>query len=168
VLDATLSERVDYEIELGVVFGRRCSDVAAEDAESVIGGYTIGNDISARDIQMEEGQWGRAKSFDSFCPLGPYFVTPDEVSDPHQLRLRTELSGRVVQQSTTAEMIVRIPELIAHVTRGTTFKVGDILLTGTPWGTGAFRTPPLFLTPGDVLKCTIEGLGLLTNPVISK
>jgi len=165
VLDPKLSTEVDYEIELAVVFGRRCRDVQPADAFSVVAGFTIANDVSARDIQFREGQWVRAKSFDTFCPLGPYFVTPDEVSDPQHLSLRTELSGKTVQESSTAEMITPIHELIAHVTSGTTFEVGDILLTGTPWGTGAFRSPPIFLQPGDELRCSIESLGVLYNPV---
>lgn len=165
VLDPKLSTEVDYEIELAVVFGRRCRDVQPADAFSVVAGFTIANDVSARDIQFREGQWVRAKSFDTFCPLGPYFVTPDEVSDPQHLSLRTELSGKTVQESSTAEMITPIHELIAHVTNGTTFEVGDILLTGTPWGTGAFRSPPIFLQPGDELRCSIESLGVLYNPV---
>lgn len=165
VLDPKLSTEVDYEIELAVVFGRRCRDVQPADAFSVVAGFTIANDVSARDIQFREGQWVRAKSFDTFCPLGPYFVTPDEVSEPQHLSLRTELSGETVQESSTAEMITPIHELIAHVTNGTTFEVGDILLTGTPWGTGAFRSPPIFLQPGDELRCSIESLGVLYNPV---
>lgn len=168
VLDSTISGQVDYEIELAVVFGRRCRDVEPEDAAGVIGGFTIANDVSARDLQLQEGQWVRAKSFDTFCPLGPYFVTPDEVPDPQSLELRTELSGRLVQDSNTAEMITPIGELIAHVTRGTTFEIGDILLTGTPWGTGAFRNPPVLLRAGDELRCSIEGLGELRNPVIAR
>lgn len=168
MLDPTISVEVDYEIELAVIFGRRCRDVEPEDAAGVIGGFTIANDVSARDIQFREGQWVRAKSFDTFCPLGPYFVTPDEVPDPQALNLRTELSSRPVQDSNTAEMITPIDELIAHVTHGTTFEAGDILLTGTPWGTGAFREPPVFLEPGDELRCSIEGLGELRNPVIAR
>lgn len=168
VLDSTISVEVDYEIELAVVFGRRCRDVEPEDAAGVIGGFTIANDVSARDLQFQEGQWVRAKSFDTFCPLGPYFVTPDEVPNPQSMELRTELSGRLVQDSNTAEMITPIGDLIAHVTRGTTFEIGDVLLTGTPWGTGAFRSPPVFLRPGDELRCSIEGLGVLRNRVIAR
>jgi 2-keto-4-pentenoate hydratase/2-oxohepta-3-ene-1,7-dioic acid hydratase in catechol pathway len=168
VLDPMLSTEVDYEVEVAVVFGRRCRDVQPEDAFDVVGGFTIANDVSARDIQAREGQWVRAKSFDTFCPLGPYLLTPDEVSDPQSLSLRTELSGKVVQDSSTAEMINPIRELIAHVTKGTTFEIGDILLTGTPWGTGAFLKPPIFLQPGDDVRCSVSGLGELFNPVAAR
>lgn len=167
VIDPAVSTEVDYEIELAVVIGRRCKDVSREDALSAVAGYTIANDVSARDIQMEEGQWVRAKSFDSFCPLGPYLVTSDEIPDPQQLGLRTVVSGDTLQDSSTNEMIFSVAELIAHVSTRTTLEPGDVILTGTPWGTGAFRDPPVYLTHGDDVRCSITGLGELRNSVVA-
>lgn len=166
-LDPTISEEVDYEIELAVVVGRRCRDLDERDALEIVAGYTIANDISARNLQFSEGQWVRAKSFDGFCPLGPWMVTTDEIPDPQQLALRTEVSGAVLQDSSTSEMIFPVSQLLAHVSRRTTLEPGDLLLTGTPWGTGGFRDPQRFLVPGDVVSCTIGGIGTLTNPVVA-
>lgn len=166
-LDAEISDEVDYEVELAVIIGRRCRDVDERDALDVVAGYTIANDISARDLQSGEGQWVRAKSFDGFCPLGPAMVTPDEIADPQQLAMRTEISGTVLQDSSTAEMIFSVAQLLAHVSQRTTLEPGDLLLTGTPWGTGGFRDPQRFLAPGDLVSCTIENIGTLTNTVVA-
>jgi 2-keto-4-pentenoate hydratase/2-oxohepta-3-ene-1,7-dioic acid hydratase in catechol pathway len=166
-LDSGISEEVDYEIELAVVIGRRCRDLDEQDALDFVAGYTVANDISARNLQFGEGQWVRAKSFDGFCPLGPTMVTPDEIPDPQRLTLRTEVSGTVLQDSSTSEMIFSVAQLLTHVSQRTTLEPGDLLLTGTPWGTGGFRHPQRFLIPGDVVSCTIEGVGTLTNPVVA-
>lgn len=166
-IDEGLSNQVDYEVELAVVIGAECRDLSLESALSAVAGYTIANDVSARDIQVQDGQWVRAKSLDGFCPLGPAFVTVDETPDPQALKLRTCLDGELLQDSSTAEMIFPVTQLLVHVSRRKTLFPGDILLTGTPYGTGAYRDPPAFMTAGATVTCSIEGLGTLTNPVIS-
>jgi 5-carboxymethyl-2-hydroxymuconate isomerase len=128
-------------------------------------GYTVANDVSARDVQFSDGQWARAKSLDTFCPLGPEVVTPQDVPDPQALGLRTRVNGDLVQDSSTAEMLFGVRELIAFCSRSFTLLPGDVLLTGTPWGCGAFMTPPRFLAAGDVVETEIDGLGTLRNPV---
>jgi 2-keto-4-pentenoate hydratase/2-oxohepta-3-ene-1,7-dioic acid hydratase in catechol pathway len=159
------SAKVDYEAELAVVIGRRARNVSAADAYSVIAGYTVANDVSARDVQFSDGQWVRGKSFDTFCPLGPYLLTTDDVSDPHGLGIRCILNGQVVQDSSTDQLIFDVPTLVEFITRTSTLLPGDIICTGTPDGVGVFRNPPLFLKPGDVVEVEIEKLGTLRNPV---
>ena len=166
-LDGALSTEVDYEVELAAVIGRRCRDLDVANALDVVAGYTIGNDVSARDVQIQDGQWVRAKSFDGFTPLGPVLVTADEIADPQSLALQTRLDGELLQDSSTAEMVFSIAELLAFVSRRTTLEPGDILLTGTPHGCGAYRDPQVFLTPGSTVECTIEMIGTLTNPVVA-
>jgi 5-carboxymethyl-2-hydroxymuconate isomerase len=166
-LDASLSTEVDYEVELAVVIGRRCRDLDVSNALDVVAGYTVGNDVSARELQIQDGQWVRAKSFDGFTPLGPVFVTADEIPDPQELSLQTRLDGELLQDSSTNEMVFSVAELLAFVSRRTTLEPGDILLTGTPHGCGAYRDPQVFLTPGSVVECTIAGIGTLTNPVVA-
>ncbi len=158
---------VDYECELAVVISRPARNVSTANALSHVLGYTIANDVSARRWQKTggSGQWVRGKSFDTFCPLGPVLVTPDEVPDPNNLRLRTLLNGNVVQDSSTADMIFSVPELIAHLSRDTTLLPGTLILTGTPPGVGMARTPPLWLHPGDNLQLEIQSLGSLQNPI---
>ena len=163
---AHVSSQVDYEAELALVIKRQARNVSPEEAYDYIAGYTIVNDISARDIQFADGQWVRAKSFDTFCPLGPYLVTPDEVGDPHQLAIRCRLSGQLLQDSNTSELIFNIPELIAFISQTCTLLPGDVISTGTPHGTGAFRKPPIYLKPGDVVEVEIDKLGILRNPVV--
>lgn len=158
---------VDYEGELAVVIGRAVRNVAPEQALAAVAGYTCANDVSARRWQKERGggQWIRGKSFDTFCPLGPVLVTPDELPDPQALRVRTTLNGRVVQDGTTADMIFPVATLIAFLSRDTTLLPGTVILTGTPPGVGVARTPPLFLAPGDHVQIEIDGIGRLENPV---
>lgn len=164
-LDESLSKQVDYEVELAVIVGRRCRDLSIANALDAVAGYTVGNDVSARDLQIEDGQWVRAKSFDGFTPLGPVFVTSDEISDPQDLKLQTKLDGTMLQDSSTNEMVFSVAELLAFVSRRTTLEPGDILLTGTPHGCGAYREPQVFLEPGSTVECTISGIGTLTNPI---
>jgi 2-keto-4-pentenoate hydratase/2-oxohepta-3-ene-1,7-dioic acid hydratase in catechol pathway len=159
--------QVDYETELAVVIGRAAKNVGADAALDYVLGYTIGNDVSARSWQKEAGggQWARGKSFDTFCPLGPALVTPDEIPDPQRLKLSCTVNGRLVQDDTTANMIFPVAELIAYLSRDTTLLPGTVILTGTPSGVGFARNPPLFLNPGDKVAMTIEPIGTLTNPV---
>jgi len=167
VLDPALAQRVDWEVELAVVIGRRMRNVTAHSALEHVFGYTVANDVSARDVQAADGQWVRAKSFDTFCPLGPIVVTADEVSDPQALRLSTRVNGETVQNSTTAEMLFGVAELLEFCSDGFTLEPGDLVLTGTPWGCGEFMQPRRSLTPGDVVETEIEGIGTLRNPVAS-
>lgn len=161
------SQKVDYEGELAVVIGRSCKNVSKEEALSYVLGYTIANDVSARDWQYEwgGGQFCQAKSFDTFCPLGPVLVTRDELPNPNSLRLRTTLNGRVVQDWTTSDMVFDVATLIAFLSRSRTLPVGTVLLTGTPHGVGAASKPPHWLRAGDTVSIEIERIGTLTNPV---
>jgi len=161
---------VDFEVELAVVLGRAARDVQPENALDHVLGYTIGNDVSARRVQKKGGggQWVRGKSFDTFCPLGPVLVTPDEIPDPQALRLTTVLNGEVMQDSSTADMIFTVAELIADLSVGTTLAPGTVILTGTPHGVGFARNPPVFLEPGDLLELSVDGIGTLRSPVVAE
>ena len=161
------SDKVDYECELAVVIGRDCKNVRRENALDYVLGYTCGNDVSARDWQKEKGggQWCRAKSFDTFAPLGPCLATPDEIPNPNDLRISTRLNGEVVQSSHTGDMIFDVPTLIAFLSGSTTLPAGTVILTGTPEGVGMARTPPLWLREGDTVEVEIEKIGTLANPV---
>ena len=160
-----VTQRVDYEAELGVVMARRCRDVAADDALEAVGGYLCLNDVSARDLQFADGQWTRGKSIDTFCPVGPRLVPAEDVPDPQALGIRCLLNGDVMQDSTTANMIFSVAEVIAYASRTMTLEPGDLLATGTPAGVGVFRDPPVLLHDGDEVTIEIERLGALTNPV---
>ena len=164
----SLTQKVDYEVELAVVLGRVARRVSSEDALNYVAGYTIGNDVSARDLQFGDGQWVRGKSLDTFCPLGPYLVTRDEISDPGNLALRCSVNDVVLQNSTTAEMIFGVPHLIEFITAAFTLLPGDVILTGTPHGVGVSREPSIFLKDGDIVSLEIEGLGQLTNPCVEE
>lgn len=157
----------DYEGELAVVIGRRCLNATEENALDYVYGYTCGNDVSARDWQRDWGgtQWGRAKSFDTFCPLGPVLVTADEIPDPNALHIKTTLNGQVVQDWGTDDMIFSVRKLIAFLSADTTLPSGTVIMTGTPHGVGMGRTPPLWLKPGDTVTIEITGIGALTNTV---
>ena len=158
-----LTERVDWEVELAVVIGERASQVSADEALKYVRGYTIGNDVSARDLQFADGQWVRAKSLDTFCPLGPEVV---ELDDPQNLKLQTRVNGEVMQDSNTNEMIFGVAELISFCSHSFALEPGDVMLTGTPWGCGEFMEPKRSLKDGDVVECEIEGIGVLRNPVV--
>jgi 2-keto-4-pentenoate hydratase/2-oxohepta-3-ene-1,7-dioic acid hydratase in catechol pathway len=155
----------DYEGEVAVVIGTVARDVSEADALAHIAGVTIAHDVSARDHQYVTGQFSWSKSFDTFCPLGPVLVTPDEV-DVGALPIETRLNGEVVQSSTTADLVFSIPQLVAWITQGLTLLPGDVILTGTPAGVGAARTPPRFLLDGDVVEITVGGVGTLRNTVV--
>lgn len=161
--DPALTGQVDFEAELAVIMGRRARRVSEAEALEYVAGYTICHDVSARDLQFGDGQWVRAKSLDTFCPLGPYLVTRDEILDPHQLAIRCTVNDAVLQNSNTQEMIFRIPFLIAYISRAFTLLPGDIITTGTPDGVGVFRSPKVFLKDGDRVTIEIEGLGQLTS-----
>lgn len=161
--EPALSEQIDWEAELAVVIGRPARRVKAEAAYDYVFGYTVANDVTARDLQKGDGQWVRGKSLDTFCPLGPWIVSRDEVPEPHGLPIRTRVNGETVQNSKTDQLIFRIPTLIEFITRAFTLLPGDIILTGTPPGVGAYRKPPRFLKDGDVVTVEVEGIGALTN-----
>jgi acylpyruvate hydrolase len=165
VLPAT-SDKVDYEAELGVVIGRRCLHVSTADAASMVAGFVNANDVSARDFQKIDGQWVRAKSCDSFAPMGPALVTADEVPDPGALDICLRVNGEVRQHSNTREFVFGVADLIAFLTETITLEPGDVVLTGTPPGVGFARRPPVYLAPGDRVEVTIAGLGTLSNPVV--
>jgi 2,4-diketo-3-deoxy-L-fuconate hydrolase len=161
------TKEVDYEAELAVVIGRKCRGVSAGDALKYVAGYTCLNDVSARDFQRGDGQWVRAKSQDTFGPMGPYLVTGDDIPDPQTLPIRCIVNGQVLQDSNTDKMIFSVRELIAFISRGITLEPGDLITTGTPHGVGFARKPPIFLKSGDEVVVEIEGIGRLVNPVKS-
>ncbi len=158
---------VDYEAELAVVIGARATDVSPVRALDYVLGYTVANDVSARRWQKQGGggQWVRGKTFDTFCPLGPCIVTPEEIPDPQDLGLHATLNGVTMQKSNTRDMIFSVAELISRLSRDTTLLPGTVILTGTPEGVGFARKPPIYLAPGDEIAVGVEGIGLLTNPV---
>jgi 2-keto-4-pentenoate hydratase/2-oxohepta-3-ene-1,7-dioic acid hydratase in catechol pathway len=158
--------KCDYEAELGVVIGERVKGVSKENAFEAVRGYVCANDVSARDLQFGDGQWTRGKSPDTFCPVGP-MVPRDEISDPHDLDIRAIVSGEVLQDSSTSNLIFGVDDVIAYASRTTTLEPGDLILTGTPAGVGVFRDPPRLLQPGDEVTIEIEGIGSLTNPVVA-
>ena len=162
------TEEVDYEAELGVVIGKKCRGVSAENALDYVAGYVCVNDISARDFQRMDGQWVRAKSQDTFGPVGPCLVTRDELADPQALGIRCSVNGRILQNSNTREMIFGVRELIAFISRGITLHPGDLISTGTPPGVGFAQKPPVFLHAGDEVTVEIDGIGRLSNPVKAK
>lgn len=166
--DPELTSQVDFEAELAVVMGRTARRVTEAEALAYVAGYTICHDVSARDLQFGDGQWIRGKSLDTFCPIGPYLVTRDEISDPHNLAIRCTVNDQVMQDSNTAEMIFQIPFLIEYISRAFTLLPGDIITTGTPDGVGVFRSPKIFLKDGDQVTMEIEGLGQLTNPCLEE
>jgi 2-keto-4-pentenoate hydratase/2-oxohepta-3-ene-1,7-dioic acid hydratase in catechol pathway len=164
------SDAVDYECELAVVIGKPCKNVKRAEALDHVLGYTCANDVSARDWQMKKGgsQWCRGKTFATFAPMGPCLVTTDEIPDPNALKIRTVLNGQVMQDWSTDDMIFDVPTLIEFLSGSTLLLPGTVILTGTPHGVGAARTPPVFLRPGDTVSVEIEGIGTLTNPVVAE
>ena len=160
------SAEVDYEAELAVVIGRTARRVSQDAALDHVLGYTCCNDVSARDAQFADGQWTRGKSFDTFCPLGPWIVTADEIGDPQQLAVRCRVNGETLQDGTTADMVFGVAELISRLSQVMTLEPGDVIATGTPVGVGFARTPPVFLRDGDVVEIDIERIGVLRNTVV--
>jgi len=160
-----ISQQVDYEAELGVVIGQRVKGASAEKALEAVAGYVCVNDVSARDLQFADGQWVRGKSPDTFCPVGPRLVPASEIPDPQALGIRAVLNGETMQESTTANMVFGVAEIIAFVSQAITLEPGDLIATGTPAGVGAFRDPPVFMQPGDEITIEIDGVGALTNAV---
>jgi 2-keto-4-pentenoate hydratase/2-oxohepta-3-ene-1,7-dioic acid hydratase in catechol pathway len=162
--DPAVTAKVDFEAELALVVGREASWIPEEEALDAVFGYTCGNDVSARDLQFGDGQWVRGKSLDTFCPLGPWVVTADEIPDPHGLDIRCRVNGTVMQESRTDQMIFRVPRLLSYLSRHFTLRPGDVILTGTPHGVGAFREPSVYLRDGDEVVVEIERIGSLVNP----
>ena len=161
-----LTKQLDYEGELAVVIGERASRVPASRALSVVAGYTILDDISGRDLQNQDLQWIRGKSLDTWCPLGPVFVSADEIPDPHSLRIRTSVNGELRQNAPCSDMLFKIPELIEFITRGITLQPGDLIATGTPSGVGLGFTPPKWLVAGDRVEVSIEPIGTLRSVIV--
>ncbi|WP_227379392.1 fumarylacetoacetate hydrolase family protein [Haladaptatus halobius] len=160
-------EQVDYEVELGIVMGRTSKNVPATDAMNYIAGYTVVNDVSARDAQFEDGQFFRGKSYDTFAPMGPELVTDDTI-DPNALDVETRVNGETKQSSNTDEFIFDTYEIVAYLSRVMTLHPGDVISTGTPGGVGVFRDPPELLEPGDEVEVEIESIGTLRNHVIAE
>ncbi|OYR45061.1 fumarylacetoacetate hydrolase family protein [Halorubrum sp. Hd13] len=161
--DPDLTQKVDYEAELVAVIGEEARRVDPEEAMDHVAGFTVGNDVSARDLQHGDGQWVRGKSLDSFAPVGPELVTTDEVGDPHDLAIWADVNGERLQESTTANLIFGVDELVSFCSRAFTLKPGDLLFTGTPPGVGVYREPPVLLGDGDSVTVGVEGVGELTS-----
>lgn len=170
ILPKIAPDEVDYEAELAIIIKKRGKNISAEDSMDYILGYTCANDISARDWQMrkQKRQWARGKSFDTFCPIGPWIVSKDEIADPHNLRIRTIINGKVYQDSNTSDMIFNIPTIISNLSQSMTLYPGTLILTGTPQGVGFVKNPPVFLREGDVITVSIEKIGELTNKIIKE
>ncbi|HEY7451934.1 MAG TPA: fumarylacetoacetate hydrolase family protein [Candidatus Limnocylindria bacterium] len=162
------TEALDLECELAVVIGWRASRVSVARAMDHVFGFTILNDVTARDLQREDKQWLRAKGWDGFAPLGPAVVTRDELADPQAAAIRSSVNGETWQDSSTADMIFDIPTLLAYITRSITLEPGDVVATGTPAGVGHFQQPPRYLASGDVMRCEIDGIGALENPIVDE
>ena len=161
--DPKITREVDYEAELAVIIGRETFNCPEHKAMEAVYGYTCANDVSARDLQFGDGQWVRGKSLDTFCPIGPWIVTVDEIDDPHNLAIKCILNGQVMQDSNTSQMIFKIPYLISFISKHITLSPGDVILTGTPSGVGRFRKPRVLLKEGDEVTVEIQGIGKLTN-----
>lgn len=164
-IPVNITQSVDYEVELAVVIGKQAKNISKKDALEYVFGYTVLNDISARDVQFSESQWVRAKSFDTFCPFGPVIVTTDEIPDPQNLELGSDLNGKELQRDNTKNMVFGVADLISIISHSFKFEPGDIIATGTPSGVGFSRKPPVFLKKGDMLRSWITGIGEMRNTV---
>lgn len=163
VWSAALTNEVDFEAELAVIISKTCRKISITESLDYVAGYTAANDVSARDLQLGDGQWVRGKSLDTFCPLGPVFVTADEIPDPQNLAISTRLNGVIMQDSHTREMIFPVAHVIAFCSQAFTLEPGDLILTGTPHGVGLGRDPQVYMHDGDVVTVEIEGIGRLEN-----
>lgn len=161
------SREVDYEVELAFIFGRKGKNISEEEAFDYIAGYTVFNDVTARDLQRSHLQWFKGKSLDTFAPMGPYLVTKDEVPDPHNLGLTMKVNGKIMQKSNTKNLLFKIPTLVETLSRDMTMEPGDVVATGTPAGVGFTKEPPVFLKSGDVVEACVEKIGVLRNHVVS-
>ncbi len=161
--DVKLTKKVDFEAELAVIIGKTIHDCPKTEIMKAIFGYTCANDVSARDLQFGDGQWVRGKSLDTFCPLGPWITTADDIPDPHYLGIRCWLNGQIMQNSNTSMMIFKLPELISFISKNFTLIPGDVILTGTPHGVGTFRNPSIYMKGGDEVVIEIENVGRLVN-----
>ena len=159
-----ITQQVDWEGELAIVIGKPAYRIPLEEAYEHVFGYTVANDVSARDIQADELQWVRAKAQDTFCPLGPAIVTTNDLPDPHALRIVTTVNGETMQDGNTADMVFKVPYLVSYLSQTFTLEAGDVILTGTPAGVGKGMPPPLFLNHGDQVSVTIDGIGTISNP----
>jgi 2-keto-4-pentenoate hydratase/2-oxohepta-3-ene-1,7-dioic acid hydratase in catechol pathway len=158
-----LTNEVDFEAELAVIIGKKSQGGQEEDIMDLVFGYTCGNDVSARNLQFGDRQWVRGKSLDTFCPLGPWIVTRDEIPDPNSLEIKSWLNGELMQSSNTSQMIFNIPSLLKFLSKSFTLTPGDVIMTGTPDGVGAFRDPPIYMKEGDEIIIDIEAIGKLEN-----
>jgi 2-keto-4-pentenoate hydratase/2-oxohepta-3-ene-1,7-dioic acid hydratase in catechol pathway len=165
IIIPSMSQMIDYEAELAVVIGRRARHVSVENAIDYVAGYTIVNDVSARDLQRSDGQWLRAKSMETFAPMGPYLVTKEKLGSGDGLSIQLRLNGKTMQNSNTRNLLFKVPELISHISKALTLEVGDVISTGTPGGVGHARNPQVFMRPGDVVEVEVEGIGVLRNSV---
>jgi 2-keto-4-pentenoate hydratase/2-oxohepta-3-ene-1,7-dioic acid hydratase in catechol pathway len=166
VVRPTVTTQLDFEVELGVVIGRTAVAVSEADAMDYVAGYTVVNDVSARDIQFADEQLTLGKNFATFCPVGPVVTTKDELPDPAAIELELRLNGKRMQHATTADLIFSVPYLVAFISYVLPLSPGDIIVSGTPAGVGCFRTPPVWLQPGDVMESTVTGVGTLVNPIV--
>jgi 2-keto-4-pentenoate hydratase/2-oxohepta-3-ene-1,7-dioic acid hydratase in catechol pathway len=166
VIDPTVSTEIDWEVELAVIIGQPGKNISEANAMAHVFGYTVLNDVTARDMQKRHVQYFKGKSLDGSCPMGPWIVTADEIPDPHNLALRLKVNGVIKQEDNTAHMVFSIPQIIATLSLGMTLEPGDIIATGTPSGVGFTRVPPEFLKPGDMMETEIEGIGVLRNPIV--
>ena len=167
VIDPSISEQIDWEAELAVIIGKTGKNIPEEEALSYAFGYTVLNDVTARDVQNRFKQFFKGKSLDGYCPMGPWIVTADEIPDPQQLSMRLRVNGVLKQEASTADMIYSVRTIIAILSQGMTLEPGDIIATGTPSGVGFARTPPEFLKAGDVVETEIDGIGLIRNEVVN-
>lgn len=165
-LDPTVSVQMDYESELAFVIGRAIKNATRDTALDAVFGYTVLNDITARDLQAQHKQFFKGKSLDGCCPIGPWIVTADEIANPHSLAISCRVNGELRQESSTGEMLFDIPAIIVHLSRGMTLLPGDIIATGTPSGVGFARKPPVYLQPGDIVECAVAGIGAIRNRMI--
>jgi acylpyruvate hydrolase len=163
-----ISDMIDYEAELAVIIGKHAKSVSADEAMDYVAGYTIMNDVTARDLQRRERQWSRAKGLDTFAPCGPWLVTTDEITDPHSLEIELTVNGETRQHANSGDLIFKIPQLIEFISQDLTLEPGDIISTGTPSGVGAYMNPPVFLKDGDMVEISISGIGVLSNRVVAQ